>query len=169
MRTMSINLPELFVQLLDRLVDAGVYSSRCEAIRVAVRELLFKHGLLKFDENDLIIEPSIEGDKSDYFCPICGFRTTTLIGMKKHIRSHFSRLVKCPACGFTPRPSSGHQPVLEHLAAMARSGDKLHAAWYYALASVAKASPLLRRFARESFRELLLTGRMKAEPELMLP
>lgn len=40
MRTISVNLPEAFVNGLEALVQKGFYANRSEAIRVAVRDLL---------------------------------------------------------------------------------------------------------------------------------
>ena len=40
MRLVTVKLPELFVEGLDQLVRMGRYSSRSEAIRVAIRDLL---------------------------------------------------------------------------------------------------------------------------------
>ncbi|MFX1519768.1 MAG: ribbon-helix-helix domain-containing protein [Promethearchaeota archaeon] len=40
MRLISVKLPEKYLEGLDTLVRIGVYPSRSEAIRVAVRDLL---------------------------------------------------------------------------------------------------------------------------------
>ncbi len=40
MRMVSVKLPETYIRAIDELVEAGVYTSRNEAIRIAVRELL---------------------------------------------------------------------------------------------------------------------------------
>ena len=40
MRIITVKMPDIYVEGLDELVRAGRYSSRSEAIRVAVRELL---------------------------------------------------------------------------------------------------------------------------------
>jgi len=40
MKTISVNLPEAFVNGLEALVQRGLYANRSEAIRVAVRDLL---------------------------------------------------------------------------------------------------------------------------------
>jgi len=42
LRLVSIHLPESYVYGLDELVDKGLYPSRSEAIRVAVRDLLMR-------------------------------------------------------------------------------------------------------------------------------
>ncbi len=40
MRLVTVKMPETYIEGLDELVKMGRYSSRSEAIRVAVRELL---------------------------------------------------------------------------------------------------------------------------------
>ena len=40
---LSAKVPESYVKLLDSLVKAGLYTSRSEALRAAIRELLRKH------------------------------------------------------------------------------------------------------------------------------
>jgi len=40
MKTISVNLPEAFVNGLENLVQRGLYANRSEAIRVSVRDLL---------------------------------------------------------------------------------------------------------------------------------
>jgi Arc/MetJ-type ribon-helix-helix transcriptional regulator len=40
MKTISVNIPEAFVNGLETLVLRGLYANRSEAIRVAVRDLL---------------------------------------------------------------------------------------------------------------------------------
>ena len=40
MKTISVNIPECFVDGLESLVTRGMYANRSEAIRVAVRDLL---------------------------------------------------------------------------------------------------------------------------------
>jgi Arc/MetJ-type ribon-helix-helix transcriptional regulator len=44
MRIITVKIPEAYLRELDELVRLGVYPSRSEAIRVALRELL-KRGL----------------------------------------------------------------------------------------------------------------------------
>ena len=39
----SAKIPESYVKLLDSLVKAGLYTSRSEALRAAIRELVRKH------------------------------------------------------------------------------------------------------------------------------
>ena len=40
MRLVTVKMPEMYVKGIDELVKAGRYSSRSEAIRIAIRELL---------------------------------------------------------------------------------------------------------------------------------
>ncbi|MFX1295020.1 MAG: ribbon-helix-helix domain-containing protein [Promethearchaeota archaeon] len=40
MKTISVNVPEAFVQYLEQLVKKGLYTNRSEAIRVAIRDLI---------------------------------------------------------------------------------------------------------------------------------
>jgi len=42
MRIITVKIPEAYLRELDELVKLGVYPSRSEAIRVALRELLKK-------------------------------------------------------------------------------------------------------------------------------
>ncbi|MEM1724530.1 MAG: ribbon-helix-helix domain-containing protein [Thermoplasmata archaeon] len=42
MKLITVKIPETFLEGLDELVKKGFYSSRSEAIRVAIRELLKK-------------------------------------------------------------------------------------------------------------------------------
>ena len=41
--SVSVKIPESYARLLDLLVKTGVYTSRSEALRAAVRELVRKH------------------------------------------------------------------------------------------------------------------------------
>jgi len=47
MKPVTLNLPERYIRELDRLVKRGFYPSRAEAIRLAIRDLLLTHNLLK--------------------------------------------------------------------------------------------------------------------------
>jgi len=40
LKTISVNIPEAFVNGLEQLVQRGLYANRSEAIRVSVRDLL---------------------------------------------------------------------------------------------------------------------------------
>jgi Arc/MetJ-type ribon-helix-helix transcriptional regulator len=42
MKQISLNLPERYLEHLDRLVDQDKYPNRSEAIRVAIRDLIMK-------------------------------------------------------------------------------------------------------------------------------
>ena len=39
-RLVTVKMPEIYVRAIDELVKAGRYTSRSEAVRVAIRELL---------------------------------------------------------------------------------------------------------------------------------
>ncbi len=41
--SVSVKIPESYARLLDLLVKTGVYTSRSEALRAAIRELVRKH------------------------------------------------------------------------------------------------------------------------------
>lgn len=41
--TVSLHLPEVYVEALDRLVELGVFKSRSHAIREAIRRLIESH------------------------------------------------------------------------------------------------------------------------------
>jgi len=53
MRIITVKIPEAFVRELDELVRSGVYPSRSEAIRVALRELLKKELYNQAEESDV--------------------------------------------------------------------------------------------------------------------
>ncbi len=42
MELITVKMSDIYVNGLDRLVEAGMYPSRSEAIRVAIRDLLMK-------------------------------------------------------------------------------------------------------------------------------
>ena len=42
LKLISVHLPEGYIDALDRLVEMGLYPSRSEAIRVAIRDLIWK-------------------------------------------------------------------------------------------------------------------------------
>ena len=161
-RLITVYLPESYIHLLNKLVDMGFYNSRCEAVRVAIRDLLLKHGFLK--TKTLIIEKEDE-NHDGFSCPLCGFRASNLTSLKRHIRSHFGQLDRCPACGWMPesRYMSYRNPVMDHLARGARR-DPLHAAWYYVFAE--RPNPELRELAREAFRKLATGQLMTIEVRL---
>jgi len=54
MPLISIRLPERLLKALDDLVERGVFQSRAEAIRYAIRIMLdsYKYGLLKGGANN---------------------------------------------------------------------------------------------------------------------
>lgn len=40
MKIITVKIPEIYVELIDELVRLGIYPSRSEAIRVAIRDFL---------------------------------------------------------------------------------------------------------------------------------
>ena len=50
-RIVTVKMPEKYIELLDVLVRMGLYSSKSEAIRTAVRDLLVKHGFFANPKN----------------------------------------------------------------------------------------------------------------------
>lgn len=42
MQLITVKMSDIYVSALDKLVDLGMYPSRSEAIRVAIRDLLMK-------------------------------------------------------------------------------------------------------------------------------
>lgn len=40
MKLITLRVPELYLEKLDQLVDAGFYPNRAEAVRIAIRDLL---------------------------------------------------------------------------------------------------------------------------------
>jgi len=53
MRIITVKIPEAYVRELDELVRLGIYPSRSEAIRVALRELLKKELYNQAEEGDV--------------------------------------------------------------------------------------------------------------------
>ena len=43
-KQICLYVPEIYIKLLDELVDLGFYPNRAEEIRLAIRTLLSKHG-----------------------------------------------------------------------------------------------------------------------------
>jgi len=39
---LTVRMPKAYVEFLDRLVKAGIYPNRCEAIRKAIRDFIFQ-------------------------------------------------------------------------------------------------------------------------------
>ncbi len=53
MRLVTVKMPEAYVEAIDELVRNGRFTSRSEAIRVAIRELLRRELWIKeMDEDD---------------------------------------------------------------------------------------------------------------------
>lgn len=55
MRLVTVKMPEAYVEAIDELVRKGRFTSRSEAIRVAIRELLRRELWIRemYDEDDL--------------------------------------------------------------------------------------------------------------------
>lgn len=67
MRLVTVKMPELYVEILDALVAKGVFSTRSEAIRAAVRELIKKyiHKLSEdSDDNNHANQPEQNGGEN---------------------------------------------------------------------------------------------------------
>lgn len=64
MKIITINLPEKYLSAIQTLNDFGVYPSRSEAIRIALRDFL--NGELKMDQelDPSQFEPLIRGGRS---------------------------------------------------------------------------------------------------------
>ncbi|MET1101911.1 MAG: ribbon-helix-helix domain-containing protein [Pyrodictiaceae archaeon] len=60
MRLVTVKMPETYLEGLDELVRMGRYSSRSEAIRVAVRELLKKELWGLTEHNQIGFEPALQ-------------------------------------------------------------------------------------------------------------
>ena len=147
----TVYLPEHYIELIDELVGRGYYGSRCEAVRVAVRDLLMKHGLM--------MPTGLPGNSGEgpFTCPICGFTSHYLPGIKLHIRQkHFPYLTECPACGWQPgnNTRSCHSAVVRHLIMTARARDPIHAAWAYIWMG-SKVEKDVKTFCREMFKRMV--------------
>ena len=55
MRLITVKMSDIYVNSLDKLVELGMYPSRSEAIRVAIRDLL-RRELWPSDGNPIIME-----------------------------------------------------------------------------------------------------------------
>jgi len=71
MKITSINVPESYVRAIECLVgEDGLYPSRSEVVRIAVREMLQKRLSLAKESNRIVrpedIEPSTNPDQGDY-------------------------------------------------------------------------------------------------------
>ena len=59
MKLITLYLPEPYIKALKRMVDAGFYPNRAEAIRTAVRALLKEHNEYL---NSIVIKPVKYGE-----------------------------------------------------------------------------------------------------------
>ena len=82
-------------------------------------------------------------------CPVkgCGFISSTLYGLKAHVKSHYVRKDVCPACG------KRFNNVVEHLEYMAKY-DELHAVWHYLLRSPTRRRKSFKRSQEIAYRVL---------------
>jgi len=51
LKVVTVKMPKKYVDALEALVHMGLYSNRSEAIRVAVRDLLRRHGFFVAKKN----------------------------------------------------------------------------------------------------------------------
>ena len=62
MRMVTLYLPEPYIKALERMVNAGYYPNRAEAIRTAVRALMKEHNEFL---NSIVIKPIIDNTESN--------------------------------------------------------------------------------------------------------
>ncbi len=53
MKLITVNIPKAYLEDLEELVKVGMYSSRSEAIRIAVRDLIWDEFLENSNESNL--------------------------------------------------------------------------------------------------------------------
>jgi len=70
MKTISVNLPEAFVNGLESLVQRGLYANRSEAIRVAVRDLLKRELVEPIPYSNGVREKDAKYSKEEQFISI---------------------------------------------------------------------------------------------------
>ncbi|MCS7094645.1 MAG: ribbon-helix-helix domain-containing protein [Thaumarchaeota archaeon] len=46
LRPLTVRLPESYIEVLEELVESGVYVSVAEAVRTAIRDLIAREGFL---------------------------------------------------------------------------------------------------------------------------
>ncbi len=63
MRLVTFKMPVEYLEMIDILVASGKYTSRSEVIRMAIRDLLVKEGVMYSDGSRARNFPSIEKDK----------------------------------------------------------------------------------------------------------
>jgi Arc/MetJ-type ribon-helix-helix transcriptional regulator len=52
MKLITVNIPKAYLEDLEELVKVGMYSSRSEAIRIAVRDLIWDEFLENLNESN---------------------------------------------------------------------------------------------------------------------
>ena len=132
MELVAFKVPRRLLELLDRLIDAGVFDSRSEAVREAVRRLVAEY-------IDLLCDVEFE-------CPFCGRYFTTFSGLVNHVAAtHIAAGVdRCPACGSrlsSPKALVRHATMLAH-------ADGLHALLYIAATKYKYRHRVLASIAR---------------------
>lgn len=63
MALISVHVPKRMLEELDELVRRGIYPNRSEAIRAAIRELLYKESLKPISKQPAAEEPQEEGEE----------------------------------------------------------------------------------------------------------
>lgn len=56
MKVITINVPTKYIKVIQKLQDAGLYPSRSEAIRVAIRDFMYKEQELYVKYTEPLIE-----------------------------------------------------------------------------------------------------------------
>lgn len=72
MSMISIHLPRPMIDAIDELVRRGLFPSRSEAIRAALRELLYKYGF-----SQIVLAPKEEGKSDEPTMPVLEGRQPT--------------------------------------------------------------------------------------------
>lgn len=63
MALISVHVPKRMLEELDELVRKGIYPNRSEAIRAAIRELLYKESLKPTPKQQVVEEVQDEGEE----------------------------------------------------------------------------------------------------------
>lgn len=63
MSLISVHVPKRMLEELDELVRRGIYPNRSEAIRAAIRELLYKESLKPVAKQPVVEEAEEEGEE----------------------------------------------------------------------------------------------------------
>lgn len=100
MKTISVNVPIVFVDGLEELVTKGVYANRSEAIRVSIRDLLKRelYDILPLPESEKeSTEEPVEPKKvklkaQQYRCSICKINFKTFKEFTDHIKEEHPQI-----------------------------------------------------------------------------